>query len=287
MSVSLRAAQEWFLELTTHAGDLEAGITVASRVHGFGGRAELEGMVTRGPELSAPERLGIYHESYRARLVECLADDYPALRFALGHEHFETLALDYVARHPSQARTLNAYGQHMAGFCRSADFASADFTQARFLGELAELEWALVEAIHAPLRLALAPERLAEISTRELASACLVPQPSLGVLRFDFPIGDYYRAWKEERDPDVPERAPAAVAVLRRDFTVWRYDLEPAAANVLHALGSGQALEQALAGLPRGFDGKDVTRWFERWMAEGFFVDFDQRWPSSAARNSS
>src|SRR6185436_16376618 len=49
-------------------------------------------MLTRGPKLSVMKRLELYQYAYRARLVECLADDSPAVQYTIGHEEFEALA---------------------------------------------------------------------------------------------------------------------------------------------------------------------------------------------------
>ena len=69
---SLRDVQGWMLEaVTAHASD------------------DVEAVVTAGPRLAASARLGVYQSAYHARLVECLADDYPVVLAALGEERFE------------------------------------------------------------------------------------------------------------------------------------------------------------------------------------------------------
>ena len=66
--------------------------------------------------MTAAERLAIYRDGYRARLVECLADDYPAVRHLLGAEAFEAIAHAYVDKHPSRSPNLNAFGRLMPAF---------------------------------------------------------------------------------------------------------------------------------------------------------------------------
>ena len=56
--------------------------------------ADVERVVLPSSRLSSLERLDIYRQAYRARLVECLADDYPVLQHALG----ETELRDAVPR---------------------------------------------------------------------------------------------------------------------------------------------------------------------------------------------
>ncbi|MEK7821245.1 MAG: putative DNA-binding domain-containing protein, partial [Pseudomonadota bacterium] len=40
------------------------------------------------PRSSAGDRLNVYRQSYFARLIECVADDYPALQYLLGEDGF-------------------------------------------------------------------------------------------------------------------------------------------------------------------------------------------------------
>lgn len=50
--------------------------------------------------LSAEQGLAIYHNAYRARLLEALRGDYPAVHGWLGDEEFDALALAYLDAHP-------------------------------------------------------------------------------------------------------------------------------------------------------------------------------------------
>lgn len=73
-------------------------------------------LVTPGPRLGAAERVEIYRDGYRARLVECLADDYAAVRSAIGADAFEAAARGYIDAYPSRSPSLNAFGRAMPDF---------------------------------------------------------------------------------------------------------------------------------------------------------------------------
>lgn len=268
MTHTLRPMQAWFQLATTHARGLRAGLHAASQLYGFAAESELETLLTAGPRLSAFERLAIYQQGYRARLVECLADDYPALKYALGNEAFETLAQSYIAEHPSESATLNAYGRHMATFCLRAELEAG-----AFFAELARLEWALVEAVHAELSPALALEDLEGLSSDRFSNARLVPSATLRLLCFDYPVNDYYAAFRQGLAVEVPEPSPSAVVVYRRELTLWRHDLSPPAALLLAALVANETLAAALAKLEALPDlaAADVMSWFRSWIADGLF----------------
>jgi len=73
-------------------------------------------VVTDGPRMTARERLEVYRFGYRARLIECLADDYPVLAETLGETAFEKLCEGYIERFPSSSPSLNYFGRHMARY---------------------------------------------------------------------------------------------------------------------------------------------------------------------------
>lgn len=264
----LRELQRWFASVTTHPeGVLEAGAGQA--------RAEkLSRLVTPGPKLSAVERLQIYRDGYFVRLIECLTDDYPALRHLLGEEPFGELAQRYIEAHPSRSPSLNAYGARLPAFCGSRSEPWAPFA-----ADLARLEWALVEVVHASVSETMTPEALALVPPARWQTARLVASPGLRVLRFDYPVNACFQAYRDGGALELPRPAPSATAVYRRGLTLWRLDLEPRAAQLLEALVSGAPLVSAVAALeshyPGAEAGEELARllpvWLGAWVEGGFF----------------
>jgi hypothetical protein len=263
--VPLRRLQAWFL-------------AVATDPHGPALDDDLRRLVTPGPALSAFERVEIYAEGYRARLVECLADDYPALRYVLGIEAFEAFARDYVAAHPSRSPSLNAYGKHFAAFCRRSAAPWAPFA-----AELARLEWALVEAVHAPSTSRFEPRALASVPGDAWNDVRFVASPTLRVLRFRYPVNAFFQSFREGREPTLPELGESAVAVHREELALTRLELSGAAASVLERLVDGTPLGRVLAELEASVADpaelaetlRAIPRWFETWTASGFFSGID------------
>jgi hypothetical protein len=264
----LRQLQRWFASVTTHPRGVLGGGLDAKR------SKQLERLVTPGPQLSAADRLQIYNDGYFARLVECLSDDYPALSYALGESDFAALARGYIELYPSRSRSLNAYGRHMAAFCRTRSEPWAAFAS-----DLARLEWALVEVVHEPVSHSLAPDALSTIPAARWQTARLVPSRSLRLLGFDYPVNDYFQGFREDREPQLPEPAPTATAVYRQGLALWRMGLEPSAALLLEDLISGAPLALAIAALERRSDGvtageelaRLLPQWLGSWVQSGFF----------------
>jgi len=224
--------------------------------------------------MPAASRVAVYRDGYRARLVECLADDYPAVQHLLGAEPFRELCHGYIRDVPPRI-TLNTYGARFAEYClhhapRHATFAS----------ELGQLEWALVKAVHGSDAGQLAPAELAALSLSDWETAALVPSPTLTLLSAAYPVNSYLQAFREDRAPEVPPGpAPSWVAVCRSGVDVWRIDLEPHLGKLFALLASGKPLAATLAGVGQGSFGEDgsidpevaIQQAFAQWMRAGCF----------------
>jgi hypothetical protein len=230
-------------------------------------------LVTPSSTLSSVERLDIYRRSYQARLVECLADDYPILQQTLGEEAFESLCLAYIAKHPSTAPSLNQFGRHMADFCRVHQLAEPDFA-----ADLAALEWAIVLAIHAPSAPPLTAEDLGRIPMESWADSRLVPNPSLGIHAFDYPVSPYLTARRRGDPVPTPVPRPCSVAVYRTERSVWRLELDPEMVLLVEALSRGDTLGTALALVAEQLAAESeaeaarkVSAWFSHAVSSGLF----------------
>lgn len=273
---ALRNAQVWFAEaimIPESEADAE--------------RAPLaERWLTPGPRLDAAERLAIYRQAYHARLVECLADDYPALQTAIGHEAFEALCREYVVRYPSTGPNLNSFGRHMSAFCsgrddggNAANRADGGAVAPEFAANLAALEWSVVEVIHAPSSAPLSLEALGRVPPDAWASARLEATPALRVVRAAYPVNAYYQATRNGEAPALPAREPSATAVYRSGPTVWRMNLTPPMLDLLVRLTSGENLSDALDGaiamlgdVAEEVAAQRVMVWFREWVSSGLFT---------------
>jgi hypothetical protein len=228
-------------------------------------------LVTPSGTLSALERLGIYRTAYHARLIECLSDDYPVLKHALGDAAFDALCRGYVAKHPSTGPSLNDFGRHMADFCRTSLTGSAGFA-----GDLAKLEWAVVLAIHAPTAAVLGTEELATVPLERWPEVRLVANPSLRILHFAYPVNAYFQAYRSGEAPSMPSEAVSSVAVYRTGRSIWRLPLTEAMVVLFESLASGTALGPSLALLePLLLNDPEaaprVMGWFRQGVSSGLF----------------
>lgn len=133
---------------------------------------------------AASERLRIYADAYRLRLLDVLGNDFPTTKAVLGEAAFAALGHDYLRAHPSRQPSVRHFGHAFADWLSTRDDAAAPLSQ------LAHFEWAQGECFDAPdapsldvaavaslpadawptLRLRLHP------ATRLLALACNAPR---------------------------------------------------------------------------------------------------------------
>lgn len=224
--------------------------------------ANPERHVLPNERMTAAERLDVYRSAYRARLVECLRDDYPVLAHAKGDDAFEALCLAYMEKHPSTNPNLNFFGRFMPSFCDTP-----------FERELATLEWSLVEVLHAEMGTPLDPSALQSIPVEDWARAVLVPSCAVRLHRFEYPVNAYFQSVRgDDQSPEIPAAKANAVLVYRKDNQIWRQDLQPIPARILEALLQCQTIGDALDPIEDdGTVGPNLMVWFKEWVEAGLF----------------
>ncbi|WP_439860349.1 HvfC/BufC family peptide modification chaperone [Pseudomonas sp. MBLB4136] len=193
-------------------------------------RASLRG----SPALDAEQGLAIYHNAYRARLLEALRGDYGALHGWLGDEEFDALAQAYIDRHPSRHFSLRWLGERLGEFIDGHLVPE----QAAPLGELARLEWAFTLAFDAPAGEPLTLEQMAGLAPEDWPAlqVRLLPSVQWRVCRFNSLA--IWRAHKEQADFPGSLELPQAQVCL-----IWRHGL------ISHYRSLGPAEEAALQGM--------------------------------------
>lgn len=250
---------------------------------------DAEQFVLPGPRMPARACLNVYRSAYRSRLIECLQDDFPVLAKVLGKDRFDAIALRYIEEHPSASPNLNGFGRLVASFCREGGHDILG-NQSAFASELAALEWAVVEVIHAEASGSLDAAALQSSSPERWATARFARSEAVRLLRFEYPVNGYYQAALELDDVGVhPSPSPSATLVYRKDVKVWRMDLTPAMARILSPILSGEPIGSALEAIASSVAKpeelaelvQNVGAWFREWAHAGIFGRIE--WPEDAA----
>lgn len=276
----LAALQQWMQSVITHPGGVVYGAaTDEAREWLSGEERSVESVIARSQALSAVERLTIYNESYFARLLDCLREEFSVLAAALGEELFDSFALGYLQAHPPRSYTLAELGKRFPEYlAETRPEAEGDWPE--FLIDLARLELAVNLVFDGPGcegELLLDQNQLAGIAPDQWPEARLECVPCLKLLSLRYPVNDCFTAIRRGEAPVIPEPATSFVAVTRRDFRVHRYSLTPASHALLSALMEGAtvgAAIEAAAALSLSTDDdlmRDLQQWFFTWTTAGFF----------------
>jgi len=247
-------------------------------------QAVAESFIAPNNRLTAFERLELYNRQYWYRLLDALADDFPALRALLGPTRFENLSIAYLKEHPSRSFSLRNLGSSLVQWM--AEHPEHSGRRHRLALDVARIEWAFVEAFDNAEHKPLSTEQICALSS----DSHLVLQPHVRLLALDHPAVDLVLALHSRQKRDSSEagvrhddpgdasqtklprvsRRPTWVVAHRVDNSVYYRDLMREEFLTLTAIQNGHSLGEALEA---GFVGtrKPQSRWpkmVEQWFAD-------------------
>lgn len=225
-----------------------------------------------GPTLSGARGLAIYHNAYRARLLETLRGDYPAVHAWLGDDEFDALMHAYLRAHPPRHYSLRWLGEQLPGFLEQHLIAE----QAAPLAELARLEWAFTLAFDAADAEALSLEQIAAVPPGEWPTLRFAAHPSLQYLPCRHNSLALWRAVKEQREfPGSQPLATEELCLVWRQGLVCRYRaLNQAEGAALQYLLGGASFADLCESLASHGEQAPVLAagWLKQWLQDGLLV---------------
>ncbi len=190
--------------------------------------------------IAVAARLRVYRHHFQLSLTQALVAVYPVVARIVDERFFAWLAHEFVGSNPPRDPRLSRYGASFAAFIEQ--FAAANHVP--YLPDVARLEWALHESLHAPDEALLAP------------SASRLPEDP-GNLRLSFlrsvryvesvwPIATF---WTWHRDqPEVSlvlERRPTHLEIRRTSDAVGFREISPATYRLRSTMAHGGTLGDA------------------------------------------
>lgn len=208
--------------------------------------------VVSTPAASAEQRLEIYAQAYRLRLLEALATDFPGLHGLLGDTQFEQLGRAYIDACPSRHKSLRWYGRDLADFLSSRD----PYREQPVLAELARFEWAQGEVFDGPGEVPVELDALQAIAPERWADLRVKLQPGTRTLSLSWNVPAVWQALDAEQVPPALSCSPAPVIWL-----MWRRELQPHWRSL--TADEAWAIEQAAAGECFGAVCEGLQAWLE------------------------
>lgn len=238
----------------------------------------IEALTVGSEQLPARQRLAVYGNAYRLRLLEVLADDYPGLHGMIGDHAFEALGTAYIDACPSVHPSVRWFGRRLGVFLRNTE----PYREQPLLAEMAEFEWAQGEVIDAADSSAVTPVDLGALAPEAWPGMRIVFQPALRRLDLGWNVPALWQAVADECDaPPVPERfdAPVGWLLWRKDLAVHWRSLDHDERWTLDAAGDGLTFAELCEGLlARTHDDQVPARaagYLKRWVTDELVARID------------
>lgn len=220
--------------------------------------------------LSAVARVSIYADMYFLRILDSLKEDFPSLLCRLGEKKFDQLISDYLVTYPSSYWTLRNVGQDLPRFLGEKD--TKKYRQGRpYLKDLAQFEWALVEAFDAPDEKPVTETILATIPPDQWLQLQLGLVPSCSLHQFQWPVDQLFEA-KKRNNKIAP--AKTFIIVWRKDLKVFYKKLEAGKFDFLNSFRKKLSFGDVCEGLNKKQDLKissKIAQQLKHWVEEGVF----------------
>ena len=255
-------------------------------------RALANQIIKPNDRLTSFERLEIYNRQYWFRVLSAFAEDFPGLRAVLGGRRFDAMAKAYLIDCPSQSFTLRNLGSRLVTWLQEHPVWAGE--RQNLAVDMAQLEWADIEAFDGLRDPALKPEDLAGVNPAKLR---LRLQPYVSLLALRYPVDDLLlEVRKDSDDLDVASNtfserhkrkrvsavaqlkpSPIFLAVHRLEEEVYFRRLDREEFAILSNLQAGNplhaAIESALRHSPIAAADRavQVEKWFHTWSALGWF----------------
>jgi uncharacterized protein len=188
------------------------------------------------------KRFNVYRNNVTVSLIDALADIFPATQRIVGATFFREMARLFVRQYPPLSPLLFLYGREFPEF-----IDRFEHTQSMpWLGDVARIERAWLDAYHAADAPTCTPESIAGVDSGALGALTFRAHPAMRIVPSRFPAVTIYSANRldgpvEPITSDVPEQA----LVTRPKLDVAVRILPAGGAAFLTALASGKTLAEA------------------------------------------
>jgi len=216
-------------------------------------QTDIQKSIVHTENVSVNKRLSIYLDSYRCRLIDALADNFPVISSYIGFDAFSALSEDYIAKFPSSYRSIRWFGDRFAAHLKE--------NSEPYLAELAEFEWKMTLTFDAYDDEALQIEQMAAIHPESWATVRFTPHASLQLMNFSWNVVEIWEAISNEQHPPKPlkKTASAPWVLWRQDYINRFYSLVADEAWALDALTKDATFGELCEGLCNWLDEQEVA----------------------------
>ncbi|GAB2890091.1 DNA-binding domain-containing protein [Paraburkholderia jirisanensis] len=189
-------------------------------------------------------RYNVYRNNVTVSLIDALAALYPAVARITGSEFFRAMARFHVRATPPVSPLLFEYGRDFPAFIEGYEYAQ----QMPWLGDVARIERAWMDAYHAADRSVLPMQTLTDMHPEQLGDLHFTPHPATRIVRSAYPAVAIF-AMNRRSGPIEPlcSSEPENALITRPAQEVMVSTLPAGAATFLNSLIAGESLGIAAA----------------------------------------
>lgn len=216
--------------------------------------------------ISPQDRLAIYHNAYRVRLIDVLSDTFEHTAAYLGDDWFHRLASVYVQSHHSTHNNIGLYGRAFPGFL------AEQLADDKEVSELALVDWKLRRAFDGADSATLTRDHLEQLAMAESDTVRLQPVPTLSVSTQHFNTLEIWHAIDQDERPPLVEPLdhPVDILIWRKGHSPHFRSLSKIESAAIACVRSGFTLDAIGAALEKAFPDADVATEFGvmllRWL---------------------
>jgi hypothetical protein len=214
------------------------------------------------------KRFNVYRNNVTVSLVDALADIFPAVRRLVGEEFFRAMARIFVLESPPVSPLIFEYGSGFADFIDRFEHTQ----ELPWLGDVARIERAWLDAYHAADVAPMAPAEIAALDPALLPDLRFQPHPASRMVVSAHPALSIFMA-NHYHDPegDIELHGPEAALVTRPELDVQVRPLLPGGHVFLGALLAGETLGVAAASGASSSSTFDLAANIEGMLMAGVF----------------
>lgn len=196
------------------------------------------------PAIATARRIAVHRNTYFGSLTEALAAAYPVTEKLTGAAFFALAARAFIDANPPAKPDLAAYGGDFGDFLDAFPPASS----VPYLGDVARLEWARVEATFAAEADPLDAAALAQVPPDQVAGLVFTFHPSARLVRCRWAAHSIWLAHRSDPPaPADPAAGAETVLLVRPADRMLAERLGQGEAALIAALMTGESLGDAAA----------------------------------------
>ncbi len=201
-------------------------------------------------------------------LLDALRSAYPSVMAIMGEENFARAARNFILAHPPRSPMM----QHFGGDFRDFLDAFPPLRSAPFLGDVARLERAYLDAWHAADEPCLCADALGGLTPEETLALVFEPHPATFLIASRYPIADLF-GWRYGRPEGGADIAQAQCALVTRpQYSVELRIVEQAQYDFFAQLMRGASLGEAAGTALEAAPDFDLPGTIALAMAAGMFM---------------